>query len=176
MSPPALDPALSALLRACLALLFAVAAAHKLRSPRAFAARLAGYRLLPGAAALPVGLALAAAELAVAAALCLPALSRAGAIAAALLLWLYAGAIAVNLARGRREIDCGCGMAERPLGADLLLRNAVLSALALLAALPVAPRALGALDLWTVACASAAAALLFAAADGLAARRAREAA
>ena len=31
------------------------------------------------------------------------------AAAAALLLALYAGAIGVNLARGRRDIDCGCG-------------------------------------------------------------------
>jgi hypothetical protein len=169
----ALDPVLHAWLRASLALLFALAAAHKLRAPRAFAAQLAAYRLLPDAASLPAALALAAAELGAAVALCLPALARAGAGVAALLLGLYTGAIATNLVRGRRAIDCGCGLTPRPLGADLLARNALLSLCALATWLPRSPRALGALDFFTVACATATAALLFAAAEGLAARRAR---
>ena len=42
-----LDPVASLLVRGALALLFAAAAWHKLRSPRRFAAILAAYRLLP---------------------------------------------------------------------------------------------------------------------------------
>jgi hypothetical protein len=168
-----LDPALSAVLRASLALLFGLAAAHKLRAPRAFAAVFSEYRLLPAAASLPLGMALAAAELALALALCVPPLARAAALAAALLLALYGVAIAINLARGRDAIDCGCGFGARPLGAGLLLRNALLVGAALAAALPASPRALGATDALTIAAGTATAALVFAAADGLAARRAR---
>jgi hypothetical protein len=173
MSAPALDPVLHAVLRACLALLFGFAAAHKLRAPRRFAAQLADYRLLPPDASLPAALALAAAELCVALWLAWPGESRAAGAAAALLLLLYAGAIAINLRRGRTQIDCGCGLSARPLGADLVVRNALLAGCALATALPLAPRALGWVDAGTIAGATAAAALVFAAADGLAARRAR---
>jgi hypothetical protein len=175
MNLPTLDPALSALLRASLALLFALAAAHKLRAPRAFAAVLAEYRLVPDAAALALALGFAGAELARAVALCAPALARAAALGAVLLLALYAAAIAINLARGRDDIDCGCGFAARPLGAGLLLRNALLAGAALAAALPASQRALAAVDLLTIAAGTSTAALLFAAADGLAARRASRA-
>ncbi|HVH20310.1 MAG TPA: MauE/DoxX family redox-associated membrane protein [Myxococcota bacterium] len=175
MSLPVLDPALQAVLRASLALLFGLAAAHKLRAPRAFALVLAEYRLLPDAASLPLAVGLAATEIAVAVGLCAPALAPVAALAAALLLALYAGAVAINLARGRDAIDCGCGFGPRPLGAGLLLRNALLVGAALAAALPVSPRALGTVDALTIAAGTATAALVFAAADGLAARRARTA-
>jgi len=168
-----LDPVLSAVLRASLALLFGVAAAHKLRAPRAFAAVLAEYRLLPAAASLPLGIALAGAELALALALCVPPLAREAALAAALLLALYGAAIAIELARGIDLEDCGCGFGARPLEAGLLLRNALLVAAALAAALPTSARALGATDVLTIVAGTATSALVFAAADGLAARRAR---
>ena len=175
MSVPPLDPALHGVLRASLALLFLFAAAHKLRAPREFAAVVADYRLLPAGDPLSFGIALAVTELALALALCVPALSRAAALAAALLLALYAGAIAINLARGRDEMDCGCGVGARPLGAGLLVRNALLVGAALAAALPVSARALGATDALTIAAGTATAALAFAAAEGLAARRAETA-
>jgi len=170
MSAPALDPAVRAVLRASLALLFAVSAAHKLRAPRVFAAQLAAYRLLPAAAARPCAFALACAEIATAA--LLAATSAAGAVGALLLLALYSGAVAITLLRGRDAIDCGCGFAPRPLGAGLLARNALLGAAALAAALPALPRALGWVDGLTIAGGTIAAALVFAAADGVAAARA----
>jgi hypothetical protein len=176
VSAPPLDPALLGVARASLALLFAAAAAHKLRDPRRFAARVAAYELLPGWAAAPLARALALAELALCVSLAWPGTARGAALGAAGLLVLYAGAIALNLRRGRRALDCGCGFAPRPLGRDLLLRNALLAAVALLAALPASPRALGALDACTIACATAVAAALFAAQDVAAAQRARWAA
>ena len=175
MSTPTLDPALQAVLRASLALLFGLAAAHKLRAPRAFAEVLADYRLLPAGDPLVFGVALAGTELVLALALCVPALARAAALGAALLIALYALAIAVNLARGREDIDCGCGVGARPLGAGLLLRNALLVGAALAAALPVSARTLGPTDVLTIAAGTATAALVFAAAHGLAARRAETA-
>jgi hypothetical protein len=71
-----------------------------------------------------------------------------GAIAALLL--VYAAAMAVNIVRGRTHIDCGClgfGTSRASLGWELVARNMLLAAVALAAAaLPVAPRALGAID------------------------------
>src|SRR5262245_65540349 len=101
-----MDPALDLTFRAGLALLFAVAAVHKLRDPRGFPAPLSYYRLLPAGIAGVAGMGLVGAELAVVAALVVD--RRAGLAGAAALLVLYAGAMAINLARGRRHIDCGC--------------------------------------------------------------------
>src|SRR5262245_36242637 len=101
-----MDPVIDATVRADLALLFVVAAAHKLRDPARFRATVADYRLLPDPL-VPLGAAcLIVAEPVVVAAL---ASSRWWGLAgAAALLALYAAAIAINLARGRRHLDCGC--------------------------------------------------------------------
>ncbi len=169
----ALDPTLQGVLRGSLALLFAFAALRKLRDLRGFAALLADYRLLPSAAAAPAALGLALAELATGIALCTPGRGSAGARAAALLLAVYACAIAANLLRGRRAIDCGCGLAPRPLGAGLVARNALLVCAALVAALPASPRALVWVDGLSIGFGIATAACVFAAADGVAGAAAR---
>jgi len=163
----ALDPCLSAVARLSIALVLGVAAVHKLRDPGAFRSALGGYRLLPDALVPAAAVLLAALEVAAAAALALPGSGPAPALLAALLLALYTAAIAVNLARGRRDIDCGCsGPARRqPLGPGLLLRNALLVAAALLGAAPVGARPLLWLDFLTVAAAVAVLGLLYAAAD-----------
>src|SRR5262249_43406760 len=64
------------------------------------------------------------------------------------LLGLYAGAIAINLARGRRDIDCGCAgpAARRPISGWLVARNLVLAGIALAGCAPLAPRLLGWID------------------------------
>jgi Methylamine utilisation protein MauE len=169
MSAVAVDPLLALCARLALALLFAVAAAHKLRDVGAFRAALEGYRLLPPPWAVPAGALLIAAEIGVAAALCLPRVSGAASLTAAGLLGLYGYAMAINLARGRRDIDCGCGGPARrqPLSGWLLGRNAALALAALLAALPTTGRALGWLDALTALAAVTALALLYVAADGL---------
>ena len=94
-------------------------------------------------------------------------LGAAPGLAGAGLLLVYAAAIALNLARGRDAIDCGCGAPgdERSIGVDLVARNLVLAALALGAALPATARALTWLDLASAAAAFAAAAALLAAAE-----------
>jgi hypothetical protein len=46
------------------------------------------------------------------------------------ILGVYTVAMSVNLARGRRYIDCGCGDLPTPLSGWLLLRNGLLMALA----------------------------------------------
>jgi len=171
-SLPALDPAVAGALRGGLALLFAAAALHKLRDPAGFRVALAGYAVLPPAA-LGAGAALVvAAETAAGLALVAPLVAplagpraaplvaplagaagegwrRAGPLLAAALLLAYGAAIAASLARGRRDLDCGClGPAGRvlPLSGALVARNAALAAGALACALPVAPRAATWLD------------------------------
>ena len=44
---------------------------------------------------------------------------------------LYAVAISINLFRGRRHIDCGCGGDGTAIGWGLVVRNVVLAGLAL---------------------------------------------
>jgi hypothetical protein len=148
-----IDPAAHAVLRGGLALLFAGAAAHKLRDLHAFRVALGDYRLVPWPLTGLVAPALVAAELAAAALLLSPAARPLGFAAALALLALYTGAIALNLARGRRDVDCGCfGPAVHvALGPGLLARNGLLLAGAAAGLAPVAPRALGALDAVTIA-------------------------
>lgn len=72
---------------------------------------------------------------------------------AALLLLVYAAAIAVNLWRGRRDLDCGCmGPARRQLISWwLVLRNVILAGLALVGAAAPAARPLFAADFVLIA-------------------------
>jgi hypothetical protein len=162
-----MDPAIDLTLRAVLGLLFIVATVHKLRDPRTFAATLADYRLLPVRLAGVASAALVGAELAVAAALALH--RRAGLAGAAALLVLYAGAMAINLARGRRHIDCGCAgpAARRSISGRLVVRNLALAGIALVALAPVAPRALLWVDGMTIAAATVALAACWSAMDRL---------
>ena len=160
-----MDPAIDLTIRAALALLFAAAAAHKLRDMAAFRGTFADYRLLPDAAAWAVP----AAEAAVALLLVAPATSAVGKAGAVALLVAYAAAIGVNLARGRRHIDCGCAgpHARRPIGPGLVVRNTVLAAAALAALAPVYDRPLVWVDALTVSGAVMALAALYVAADRL---------
>jgi hypothetical protein len=123
------DPVFVWLARLALALLFATAALHKARDLPAFTATLRDYRILPKVTAAAAALALVIFELAVVALLLLPAAGPMGPLAVLLLLALYSGAIGLNLARGRRHIDCGClGPADRqPISPWLLVRNAAVA-------------------------------------------------
>lgn len=153
-----IDPAVDVSLRAALALLLLSAAWHKLHDPGAFRAALAAYRIVPAATA-PV---VVAAELGAAVALLLPMAGATGPLLAAALLALYGVAIAVNLARGRRHIDCGCGgPARQPLAWWLVGRNAVLAAAALACVVPSRPRPLVWIDALTVAGTVATLAMLY---------------
>jgi hypothetical protein len=180
----ALDPALEATLRGGLALLLGAAALHKLRGPAAFRAALAEYGVLPAAAAGAGAALVVAAEAAAALALVAPAfaaepaLRRAGPLLAAALLALYAAAIAWNLARGRRDLDCGClGPGQRqPLSGWLVARNLLLAACALACLLPGAARPPIWLDGLTVAAATALGALVWSAAHQALANASRGAA
>ncbi len=113
---------------------FARAMAHKVSDFSWFAHTLKGYKLLPEALAQPVAVALIAAEALIIVGLIVPPLRVFAALLAAVLLVLYAVAIALNLLRGNRRIDCGCGGAGQGLSWFLVIRNAVLVVIALVAA------------------------------------------
>src|SRR5207253_528566 len=117
---------------------------------------------VPLAAALVVG-----AEAAAAGALLVPGTRATGLVSAATLLLVYGAAVAINLARGRRDIDCGCAgpAVRRPISGALVARNAALAALALAGLVPVHQRALLWVDGLTVAGATAALAAFYAALD-----------
>jgi hypothetical protein len=162
-----MDPVVDLTLRASLGLLFVVTATHKLRDRRRFAATVAEYRVLPPPLAAAAAALVVAAELAVVAALA--AEPRCGLAGAAGLLGLYAGAIAINLARGRRHIDCGCTRpaARQPISGWLVARNLVLACAALAGLAPVATRSLLWVDAVTAAAATAALAACWTATDRL---------
>jgi hypothetical protein len=170
-----IDPAAQLALRLALAVLFAAAAVHKLRDRAGFRAVLRDYAILPGGLVGAASLAVPSAEATLAAGLLLPATRVVASLAAAGLLSLYGVAIAMNLARGRRAIDCGCAGpgGPRPLSGGLVARNAALAAAALACAAPVASRPLGWIDAGTVVGALLAVALLYAAADVALANAAR---
>lgn len=163
------DPVVRWTLRSFLALLFARALFGKLRSPRDFSEALRGYALLPDAAVPTAAVLLLALEFILAAALLIPGWASTAAVGAAALLTVYTAAIGINLARGRRDVDCGCTALGRrqPLREWLLARNAVYISIACAATLPAAPRALHALDGLTVVLAAAALTALTAGIEGL---------
>lgn len=151
------------------AVVLASAATHKLRSPARFANQVEDYQMLPRVLVRPVARLLPWLELAIAFALLVPASRGLAAQGAMALLVGYASAIAVNLWRGRHDIDCGCSGPEQaqPLRPVLLLRNALLIGLAQVASLTPEARDLVAFDGFVAIASSTAALLLYAATDGL---------
>lgn len=167
-----LDPALELVLRGALALLLGAGAVQKARDLASFRAAIEGYELLPARAAAVAAAGFAGLEAVLAIGLLAPAaagLRPAALGVAALLLALYAVAIAINLARGRREIDCGCSgpAAHIPLSGWLLARNAVLIGAALACSGGASARPLGAVDALTIAGAITLLALAWTALHGL---------
>jgi hypothetical protein len=163
-----LDPVIGVLIIACLALLLASAALHKLRDLRRFTEILRAYRLLPAGAERLAPL-VPLTELALAVGLLITPL-RALAISLGIVLLLgYAAAIAVNLARGRRDLDCGCGAgdAARPIAPWMIARNLVLVLLLTVSLTPWQLRPLSPTDALTVGAGLAVAALLYESLDRL---------
>ena len=147
------DPLVSVTAAVVIALVFAQSLLHKLQDFTRFSSALAAYRLLPPALVAPGAGRLAAAGAGVVVLLLGPAGRAAGAAAAAALLGLYAAAMTVNLARGRTDLDCGCGGEPQPLHWGLVLRNGLLATGALPAAWPPVARPLDGFDLFAVAAA-----------------------
>lgn len=147
-----MDPALTWTLAVALSALFAASAAMKFADLSQFAGALENYRILPGMLTAPAAWTIPMLEALAALGLLFRA-TRAGAgLLTAALLAIFTAAIAINLARGRREIDCGCfGPALRqPLSGWLLARNGILLVAAMALAAPTQVRPLGLVDFVTI--------------------------
>ena len=159
-----IDPVIELSVAMALALLLGAAAWHKVSDPLRFGAVLRAYELLPTWLVTPTARLLAVIEACTAVGLLHPASRKVAALAAVALLATYTVAISVNIARGRREIDCGCfaASAQVPLSNWLLLRNLVLMLAACALLLPLRERTLFWVDGLTVTTALATMALLWA--------------
>jgi Methylamine utilisation protein MauE len=164
-----LDPAIGWTVVLVLAGVFGAAALAKLRALDAFVGVVHNYRLVPEPLERWVAYGLPVIELAIAVCVLVPAARAPAALAAAALLALFAGAMAINLGRGRRDIDCGCfaTVLRQRLSWPLVVRNLLLAALALLVVPGLSARSLGWLDFVTIGGAATALVLVYAAASRL---------
>ena len=163
------DPAAALVITLSVALLLASAGWHQLRAHAEFQSTVVAYRLLPAALSARLAWCVPAGELAIAVLLVTPRSRSAACLAGAGLLLSYAGAIALNLQRGRRDLDCGCGgpLERRPIAAWMVGRNILLAAALGFAALPCSPRPLVLVDAVTLIGGVSVAALLYLATDRL---------
>ncbi|WP_226017987.1 MauE/DoxX family redox-associated membrane protein [Novosphingobium sp. FKTRR1] len=111
-------------------LVFVQAGAAKLRHRDVLPGVIANYRLLPDALVAPLAAVLPPFEIVLGLVLAATGDMAAALVAVSLLLG-FAGAMAINVARGRTQIDCGCGRSQlrQPIGWPLVLRNLVMAAL-----------------------------------------------
>jgi hypothetical protein len=117
--------------RTCVGLVFLMAAVQKAGHWRILPGVVANYRLLPRWMSWPVAALLPPAEM-ILSILLLSALLRPWPeLASALLLLLFAAAMAINIRRGRDHIDCGCGetFLRQTLSWALVARNGFLAVL-----------------------------------------------
>jgi hypothetical protein len=147
--------------RTCAALVFLLAAVQKLRHWRLLSGVIANYRLMPRWSAGPAAALLPPVELLLGIALLLAPLQPWSAVAGIVLLLLFAGAMAINVARGRIHIDCGCGQEflAQKLGWPLVARN--LALVALLAPSLAAPVPAALSEIWVGAAAGLGCFLLY---------------
>jgi uncharacterized membrane protein YphA (DoxX/SURF4 family) len=174
MEPMVLDPAIGTLMLASLALLFLSAAAHKLRNLERFDEIFSAYGLMPAALVAVnsrprLSLLVPVLEIMVAAGLAVNVYRPYAAALGIALLSAYAAAIAVNLARGHRDLACGCGGPDerRPIAAWMVWRNLIVAVVAVAAFVPWADRNLSITDGFTIAFGVATVALIYLCADQL---------
>jgi len=163
----ALHPVFVIVAAGTLVCLFARALAHKVSDFAWFSSTLDAYRLLPAGLAQPAAYALAAAEALVIVGLIVPVTRPGAAMLGLALLAVYGAAIAINLARGNRRIDCGCGGAGQGLSWFLVVRNVLLALLAVAAAATPLPAELGVFAWISAICGIASFMLLIAGAEQL---------
>lgn len=170
-----IDPAISTAFSLSLAMLLAASSAHKASNASQFATTFRNYKIAPGMFAPFASPLVIATEAGIAIGLLVPASRATAAVCAAGLFLAYGAAIAVNLARGRADIDCGCnfGGSQERLAPALILRNAILAGVALATAAPIGMRSLGLLDYASAALFAVTAAALYITFESLRANAAR---
>lgn len=161
MTPQALLAVTGLAISIGIGLLFLTAGLTKLRHRAVLPGVIANYRLLPEALVAPTASLLPIVEIALGLLLVSGLAPLPVVTAAAGLLGLFAVAMAVNLARGRRQISCGCGRLDlrQMLSWALAWRNVGLAALLLLRLVPSPPLSL--LDMVTAGAAGLSAFLVY---------------
>ncbi|HKQ24801.1 MAG TPA: MauE/DoxX family redox-associated membrane protein [Burkholderiales bacterium] len=151
-----IDPVIHYVFVCLLALVFLHGGAVKLGARDEFQGVVSSYRLLPSAMVPAFAALLPLAELAAGIGVALPATRPLGAALAFALLLMFAMAMAINLARGRTEIDCGCFKSgfRQTISGWLVGRNLVLAGGAALLWLPIGARTTGSFDVFLVVAAS----------------------
>ena len=164
-----LDPTIVAIACAATTAIFLGSAMLKFSQSTEFRAAVESYRLVPEAMAVVLQWIVPALELTGAIGLVVPTTRGAAALLLLSLIAAFTGAIALNLARGRRDLDCGCfgPLLRQPLSGWLLARNALLALVVLAAFNPVDARPLASLDYLTIGAAVAALVTLYGAANYL---------
>ncbi len=125
------DPVAASAVAGFAALVMFAAAWHKFSEADVFLGALDAYRLMPSVLVAPAARLLPLLEVAVGVLTLIPATRSVGLSAFAALIAVYGIAIAINLVRGRNQIDCGCGGDVHLLSWGLVARNAALVCLAL---------------------------------------------
>ena len=163
----AIDPAIRGLCAFALALIFGASGVMKLRDLEMFEGSLANYQLAPTWIERPLAYLLPIVECLAAAGLLMTSTRTIAASTLLALLTIFTGAIAINLARGRTNIDCGCfGPALRQeLSGWLLLRNLFLMILAAAVIVPASDRAIESLDVATIVLGALTLVILYASAN-----------
>lgn len=145
-----LDPVILYSLIGGFALLFAFSALEKYQDMTAFQLKLENYQVLPAALAPGMTNIVFMTEVAASTLLLTPAYLYGLALSAILML-AYTSGIAINLARGRTHIDCGClGSQGEGISGYHLLRNGTLLVMLAVCFLPVIDRQLLWLDYATI--------------------------
>lgn len=154
---------------AAAAAIFAASGALKFYDVETFRGAVTNYRLIPEWLATPFAWVAPVIECAAALGLLLSPIRGSAALLLIVLLGVFTGAIAINLARGHTDIDCGCfGPALRQrLSWWLLLRNGALFALLAMALMPAGMRPMDFLDVATATMAAATVVVLYTAANYL---------
>jgi hypothetical protein len=143
-----LDTVFMWIISLCMAQLLGVAAWHKFNHMAEFKLVLNGYKILPFTWVSPASRLLMMLESLTAVALLLPGTRLMGALLAASLMLIYGGAMAINLLRGRRLLDCGCHLnsQKQPISWQAVVRNLMFTGTMLLLLLPQSTRVLNFLD------------------------------
>ncbi|MBV6422252.1 MAG: hypothetical protein NAOJABEB_00027 [Steroidobacteraceae bacterium] len=134
-----------------LSYLFVIAGWQKLSTFNYFQQVLADYQILPKSWVPLVARTLPLLEVGAGLALLVPFAHDPALMLLTVLLAIYSAAIALNILRGRSEIDCGCAGPgqEQAISAWLIVRNTVLLSLALLARTMPQAETIGAMG-WVV--------------------------
>jgi len=151
------------IVRLLLAVIFLRAALHKLRDYNTFQTEMSTYQLLPRSWLSVAAVLLIILEAAAGILLMNPVWVM-GLCLAALLLSIYAIAMMINLLKGRRTIDCGCGgplAAKKTISWSLVIRNGVLALLALLCTTSLLTRSLDMLEVFIIFSGVAASLLIY---------------